>query len=326
MVQEMSISSKNTSLNEKNTVQLRASLQPLDASNQNLKWSTDNESIATVDSSGLVTAVGAGRATVTVSTKDGSFLKQFCMIDVADSGGNPDEDQKPGGEQKPDGSGNGGNESSGGSGTGGNGSSGSSNSSSGAGSGSSGAAGSAAPSVEQDKKPVVVNVHYVLQFDVNGGTNLSRRTMTLLADDSPGIMPKVQRRDYIFDGWYTQQSGGTKVTGDKPLDGAATLYARWTKAAAPAKAAAPELKAKNGRIQVSISNVSGAAGYQIEYSADKKFKSAKTKKINLTAKTKTISGLKAGKKYYIRVRAYSVDSMKNRIYGAYSKVKSVKVK
>ena len=140
-------------------------------------------------------------------------------------------------------------------------------------------------------------------------------------------MPKVRRKDYVFDGWYTQQDGGIKVTGDKPLKEAVTLYAQWTKAAAPAKAAAPTLQSKKkGQIQVSLKNVTGASGYQIEYSTSKAFASSKIKEVGASAKSKTLLGLKAGKKYYVRVRAYSMDSMKNRIYGAYSAVQNVKVK
>ena len=89
----------------------------------------------------------------------------------------------------------------------------------------------------QTAQPVVVKLHYVIQFDTNGGTNLSRRTMTLLDGDSPGIMPKVQRKDYLFRGWYTQKEGGKQVAGDKPLEEAATLYARWVRASAPVKTA-----------------------------------------------------------------------------------------
>ncbi len=293
-IQGLSLSQGQTSLDRDKTLQLSASMIPLDASNPNLQWTTDSESVVKVDSNGLVTAVGSGRATVTVSTKDGSFLKQYCVIDVAEL-------------KKEDGP------------SGGGGSSGSSSS------GWSG--GSAQPPVEQEKNPVVVNLHYVLQFQTNGGTNLSRKTMTLLADDSPGIMPKVQRKDYLFDGWYTKQDGGEKITGDKPLKEAATLYAKWTRVTAPAKSAVASLKSKKkGQMQVGFQNINGVSGYQIEYALNKKFTSSKTKEAGKTAKSKTLSGLKAGKKYYVRVRAYQLDSMKNRIYGAYSTVKSVKVK
>ena len=49
--------------------------------------------------------------------------------------------------------------------------------------------------------------------------------------------------------------------------------------------------------------VSGADGYQIQVSTKKNFKGAKT--YTVKNKTKyTISKLKSGKKYYIRIRAY----------------------
>ncbi len=305
-VEGLSLSQKSSSLDADHTIQLTASLFPMDASNPSLRWATDNGSVARVDQNGLVTAVGSGRATVTVSTKDGSFLKQFCVIDVAEkSGGNDSTDN----------------------GTGGANGSGSGSSSFGSSGGFNGGSPGGSTTAGQEKPPVVISLHYVLQFQANGGTNLSRRTMTLLADDNPGIMPKVQRKDYLFDGWYTKQEGGTQVTGDEPLKEAATLYARWTKAAAPAKVSALALKSKKkGQLQASFQKVKGAAGYQVSYSGSKKFTSAKTKEAGAGVKTKTVTGLKAGKKYYVRVRAYCLDSAGNRIYGAYSAVKSVKVK
>lgn len=66
-----------------------------------------------------------------------------------------------------------------------------------------------------------------------------------------------------------------------------------------------------------------AAGYQVQYAMDKKFKSAlKTAKIK---KNKTISfrspKLKKGKTYYVRVRTY-----KNGCYSSWSKRKAVKIR
>ncbi|MDE7312615.1 MAG: leucine-rich repeat protein [Eubacterium sp.] len=334
-VESLSLSQKNSSLDADHTVQLTASLFPLDASNPNLRWATDNESVARVDENGLVTAIGSGRATVTVSTKDGSFLKQFCVIDVAGSNSADNNPGNPGGEGSgTGGSGNGGEGSgtggsSGGenSGTGGNGSGGNGSGSTGGSSAGGFSPGGASTPDGTVQKPSVVKVHYVLQFDLNGGTKTSRRTMTLLSGDLPGIMPKAQRKDYVFNGWYTQAEGGTKVSGDKPLEEAATLYARWTKAAAPAKPASLKLQSKKkGQIQAGFQAVDDAAGYQVDYSVKKSFAPAKTKEAGKSAKAKTITGLKAGKKYYIRVRAYSLDSMGNRIYGPYSAVKSVIVK
>ena len=75
---------------------------------------------------------------------------------------------------------------------------------------------------------------------------------------------------------------------------------------------------------VSYKKVSGAAGYQIEYATSSKFSGKKTKTTTKTAYT--ISGLKKGKTYYVRVRAYKVDSTGKKIYGKYSAVKKVKIK
>lgn len=104
-------------------------------------------------------------------------------------------------------------------------------------------------------------------------------------------MPKAKRKDYLFEGWYTQQDGGTKVVGDQSLDEATTLYARWTKAEAPAKAAAPMLKSKKkGQIQVSIAKMDGTAGYQIEYSDSKKFEFAEIKEVGTAGKQRRFQG------------------------------------
>ncbi len=73
-------------------------------------------------------------------------------------------------------------------------------------------------------------------------------------------------------------------------------------------------------------------GYQIQYSTKKKFtgKTTKTKLIKKNKKTsKSITKLKAGKKYYVRVRTYKKVKVKGKntnIYSSWSKVKRVKTK
>jgi len=63
-----------TSLNLKTgqTTQLTASIQPAGASEKGITWSSNKPAVATVSSSGLVTAKGKGTAVITVTTKDGS--------------------------------------------------------------------------------------------------------------------------------------------------------------------------------------------------------------------------------------------------------------
>lgn len=68
----------------------------------------------------------------------------------------------------------------------------------------------------------------------------------------------------------------------------------------------------------------GASGYQIAYSTNKK---SGYKYINLNNKVskKTINNLKSGKKYFVWVRAYRNINGK-KYYGTYSSVKTVVVK
>lgn len=69
-----------------------------------------------------------------------------------------------------------------------------------------------------------------------------------------------------------------------------------------------------------------ASGYQIRYSTDKKLKKS-VKTVNVSAKktSKVIKKLKRKKKYYFQVRTY-VSENGQKIYGKWSKKKSVKVK
>ena len=78
-----------------------------------------------------------------------------------------------------------------------------------------------------------------------------------------------------------------------------------------------------GKMKVQFSSVSGADGYQVVYSTNKSFRKAK-KKI-LYSKKKILSGLRSGKVYYVKVRAFQKQNGA-RIYGAYSGVKKIRVK
>lgn len=54
------------------TQQLNATIAPANATNQNLTWTSSNTAVATVNASGLVSAVSAGTTTITVKTVDGN--------------------------------------------------------------------------------------------------------------------------------------------------------------------------------------------------------------------------------------------------------------
>jgi|SRR5699024_1962745 len=55
------------------THQLQATVSPSNASNSNVTFSSDADGVASVSASGLVEAITAGTANVTVTTEDGSF-------------------------------------------------------------------------------------------------------------------------------------------------------------------------------------------------------------------------------------------------------------
>ena len=62
---------------------LAAAVKPMDASNQNVSWTTSDEAVATVNENGEVIAVAAGKATITVTTEDGE-QKAVCEVTVTE--------------------------------------------------------------------------------------------------------------------------------------------------------------------------------------------------------------------------------------------------
>lgn len=55
------------------TVKLNAAFEPADASNVSVEWSSSDERVATVNRSGIVTAIGAGTAVISAVTDEGHF-------------------------------------------------------------------------------------------------------------------------------------------------------------------------------------------------------------------------------------------------------------
>ena len=76
----------SATITEGETLQLTATVSPSNASNKSLKWESNNTGVATVTTSGLVTAKTAGTATITVTTQDGSNKKATCKVTVESAG------------------------------------------------------------------------------------------------------------------------------------------------------------------------------------------------------------------------------------------------
>lgn len=64
------------------TTQLRAMITPTDATNQNVKWSSEQESVASVSESGVVTGKTSGVAHIVASAQDGSNVTGEAQITV----------------------------------------------------------------------------------------------------------------------------------------------------------------------------------------------------------------------------------------------------
>ena len=60
---------------------LAATVTPKDATNKKVRWSSDNEAVATVSEDGVVTAVAGGTAVITATTHDGLFTAT-CTVTV----------------------------------------------------------------------------------------------------------------------------------------------------------------------------------------------------------------------------------------------------
>lgn len=63
------------------TLQLTATIYPDSATNKTVTWKSSDKTVATVDESGLVTAVGNGTADITATTEDGNYTAT-CQVTV----------------------------------------------------------------------------------------------------------------------------------------------------------------------------------------------------------------------------------------------------
>ena len=77
----VTLNKKSASVKKDGTIKLTATVAPADATNKNVTWSSDNESVATVSNNGVVTGVATGSAQITATTVDGGY-KESCTVTV----------------------------------------------------------------------------------------------------------------------------------------------------------------------------------------------------------------------------------------------------
>ena len=182
--------------------------------------------------------------------------------------------------------------------------------------------------ITYQRKPISYTIH----FDKNTATSGSMKR----------VYPKYGRNyrlpacgfkkpGYTFAGWNTRKDGkGTTYKNQSNVKNLTTtngkvvvLYAQWRKISlsTPAKPTLGNYAA--GRLTVTCKAVKGADGYLIQYSTNKNMKNAKT--VSSTTLKKNIYKLKKGTTYYVRVRAYKVDSAGKKVCGKYSGVQAKKL-
>lgn len=195
--------------------------------------------------------------------------------------------------------------------------------------------------------PVMSEVHneFFILLNVACGGNLAENKVPSAAD-LPGQMEVDYVRYYVDKSAEEMESikaeeasklaaekaskeAAEKASKEAASKEAASKAAAEKKAAeeakkAPKKASIKSLKNIKGRkMQIKIKKISGAKGYQIRFCDNKKFQGYENK---TTKKLKvTIKRLEKKATYWVKVRAYKMVNGKKK-YGAWSKVKKVKIK
>lgn len=80
-VSSVTLNKVTYSLNVGTTDTLITTINPVNATNKNVKWTSSNTSVAKVDNTGKVTAISEGSATIMVTTADGGYIST-CTVKV----------------------------------------------------------------------------------------------------------------------------------------------------------------------------------------------------------------------------------------------------
>ena len=81
-VNSITMDRASASLNIGGTLQLNATVNPADANEKSLLWSSSNASVASVSQNGLVNGLATGTTVITATSKDGTAVKGSCTITV----------------------------------------------------------------------------------------------------------------------------------------------------------------------------------------------------------------------------------------------------
>ena len=85
--EEIKLSHSEVHLTEGENTTITATILPMDAVDKELKWTSSNPSVATVDANGTIRAINSGQATISAELTNGSGAKATCKVIVTTLGG-----------------------------------------------------------------------------------------------------------------------------------------------------------------------------------------------------------------------------------------------
>lgn len=255
------VGDKTVTMGLNQTRQLQVKITPSDTTNKNVQWTSSNNSVATVDSNGVVISKNSGSTIITATTHNGLKTEFFIEVEtpVTNITLNSNEiNLNPGGTFKLDATVN--------------------------------------PSNASNK-----NIKWI-------SANESIATV----DQSGNVTADVAGTTYI-----------SAVSADGKVVATCTVNVSKPVVTKPAKVKIKSAKKKGKKVTLKWKKISDATGYVVYMKTNSgKFKAVKTVK---KAKTvKAVISLKKGNKYSFKIRAYKLDEETN-VYGAYSKIKKVKM-
>ena len=255
------VGDKTVTMGLNQTRQLQVKITPSDTTNKNVQWTSSNNSVATVDSNGVVISKNSGSTIITATTHNGLKTEFFIEVEtpVTNITLNSNEiNLNPGGTFKLDATVN--------------------------------------PSNASNK-----NIKWI-------SANESIATV----DQSGNVTADVAGTTYI-----------SAVSADGKVVATCSVIVSKPVVTKPAKVKINSAKKKGKKVTLKWKKISDAAGYVVYMKTNSgKFKAVKTVK---KAKTvKAVISLKKGNKYSFKIRAYKLDEETN-VYGAYSKIKKVKM-
>ena len=267
IVRSVSLDQTALSFNDNNkSAFLKATIVPEDASNKSLKWTSSDSSVAVVSSDGLVTAVGPGECTITVTTVSGGYTAS-CKVT------------------------------------------------------------SSVTKVEKIANKITASgltftaknkaQSGSLKASAEGGAKLTFTSSSSAVKVSSSGKVTV-RKNYAGIASITIKSAPTERYN------AAKKVVKVT--VKPARPVVTLKSSAKKQLTVKWTKLTYVTGYQIQYSRSSGFSSKVTKKVTKpSTASMTLKNLQAGKKYYVRVRAY-VKSGSSMVYSVWSAKKSVTVR